>query len=33
MVAPKKCSDYCRLKDICRKSVLVQVEQEVQGDE
>ena len=33
MVAPKKCNKYCRLKDICRKSVLVQVEQEVQGDE
>lgn len=32
-VAPKKCSKYCRLKDICRKSVLVNVEQEVQGDE
>ena len=33
MVAPKKCSQYCRLKDICRKSVLVNVEQEVKGDE
>ena len=33
MVAPKKCSKYCRLKDICRKSVLVNVEQEVKGDE
>ena len=33
MVAPKKCNKYCRLKDICRKSVLVNVEQEVNGDE
>ena len=33
MVAPKKCNKYCGLKDICRKSVLVNVEQEVKGDE
>ena len=33
MVAPQKCNKYCRLKDICRKSVLVNVEQEVPGDE
>ena len=33
MVAPKKCSEYCRLKDICRKSLLRNVAQEVKGDE
>ena len=32
-VAPKKCSEYCRLKDICRKSLLRNVNQEVKGDE